>query len=152
MKDNKFSGNIPAYLGRRKVIKWKYQEVLNQCKQEHHSLIWPAHFCFKEIDDVVAIGLRIEEKHCNSAGTAHGGLVATMADVALGNSIGHASISDEEREQWREGGYELKRPPVPRVTVNLSTDHAGFAKVGHWVEMNVDIQKLGKSMSFANAY
>ena len=115
-------------------------------------MIWPAHFCFKEIDDVVAIGLRIEEKHCNSAGTAHGGLVATMADVALGNSIGHASISDEEREQWREGGYELKRPPVPRVTVNLSTDHAGFAKVGHWVEMNVDIQKLGKSMSFANAY
>lgn len=104
-------------------------------------------FFFKEIDDVVAIGLRIEEKHCNSGGTVHGGLVATMADVALGNSIGHASISDEERKRWREDGYELKQPRVPRVTVNLATDYAGFAKVGDWVEMHVDIQKLGKSMS-----
>lgn len=109
-------------------------------------------FYFKEIDNVVAIGLRIEEKHCNSAGTAHGGLISTMADVALGNSIGHASISDEERRRWRESGYVLERPPPPRVTVNLTTDYAGFAKTGDWVEMHVDIQKLGKSMAFANCY
>ena len=75
-----------------------------------------------------------------------------MADIALGNSVGHASISEEERKRWREEGYELKRPPTPRVTVNLATDYAGFAKVGDWVEMHVDIQELGKSMSFANAY
>ena len=109
-------------------------------------------FYFKEVGNVVTIGLQIEEKHCNSAGTAHGGLVSTMADIALGNSIGHASISDAERKQWRENGFELSRPPVPRVTVNLTTDYAGFAKAGDWVEMHVDIQKLGKSLSFANAY
>ena len=109
-------------------------------------------FFFKEIDNVIAIGLRIEDKHCNSAGRAHGGLIATMADIALGNSIGHASISDEERKRWREDGYELKRPPIPRVTVNLTTDYAGFAKAGDWVEMHVDIQKLGRSMSFATAH
>ena len=109
-------------------------------------------FYFKEIGNVVAIGLRLEDKHCNSAGTAHGGLISTMADVALGNSIGYASISDEEREQWRADGYELKRAPVPRVTVSLTTDYAGFAKVGDWIEMHVDIQKLGPSLSFANAY
>ena len=109
-------------------------------------------FFFKEIGHGVAIGLRIEEKHCNSAGTAHGGLVSTMADIALGNSIGHASISEEERAQWREDGYELRRPAIPRVTVNLTTDYAGFAKVGDWVEMHVEIQKLGKSLAFASAH
>lgn len=109
-------------------------------------------FYFKEIENVVAIGLRIEEKHCNSAGMVHGGLISTMADVALGNSIGHASISDEELRQWRGSGYVLGRPPTPRVTVSLTTDYVGFAKAGDWVEMHVDIQKLGKSMAFANCY
>lgn len=108
-------------------------------------------FYFKEEGAVVAIGLLIEEKHCNSAGIAHGGLISTMADIALGNSIGHASISDEERQQWRSTG-ELTRPPVPRVTVSMTTDYAGSAKVGDWIEMHVDIQRLGKSLSFANAY
>jgi len=109
-------------------------------------------FFFKELGNIVVIGLRIEVKHCNSAGTAHGGLVSTMADIALGNSIGYASISEEERRQWREDGYELKRPPIPRVTVNLTTDYMGYAKVGDWVEMHVDIQKLGKSLAFASAH
>jgi acyl-coenzyme A thioesterase 13 len=109
-------------------------------------------FFFKEVGDVVTIGLRIDEKHCNSAGTAHGGLISTMSDIALGNSIGHASISEEERRQWREDEFQLGHPPIPRVTVNLTTDYAGFARVGDWVEMHVDIQKLGKSLAFASAY
>jgi acyl-coenzyme A thioesterase PaaI-like protein len=108
-------------------------------------------FYFKEEGSVVAIGLLVEEKHCNSAGPAHGGLIATMADIALGNSIGHASISAEEREMWRSTG-QLPRQPVPRVTVSMSCDYSGSAKLGDWIEMHVDIQRLGKSLSFANAY
>ena len=109
-------------------------------------------FYFKEVDGGIAIGLLLEGKHCNSAGTAHGGLVATMADIALGNSIGHASISDSEREQWRSDDYKLKRPPVPRVTVSMTTDYMGFARAGDWIEMHVEIQKLGKTLSFATAF
>jgi acyl-coenzyme A thioesterase PaaI-like protein len=30
------------------------------------------------------IGVRIAEKHCNSGGTAHGGFLVTLADIALG--------------------------------------------------------------------
>lgn len=101
---------------------------------------------------MLVIGLRVAEKHCNSAGTMHGGLISTMADIAIGNCIGHARISEEERRQWRTDEFKLKRPPIPMVTVNLSTDYSGFARVGDWVEMHVDIQKIGKSMSFANAY
>jgi len=109
-------------------------------------------FFFKEVGSVLAIGLKIEIKHCNSAGTAHGGLISTMADIALGHSIGHASISDEDRRRWREEEYQLENPPIQRVTVNLTTDYAGSAKVGDWVEMHVDIQKLGVSLAFANAH
>lgn len=109
-------------------------------------------FFFKEADGELVIGLLLEEKHCNSAGTAHGGLIATMADVALGNAIGHASVTEEERARWRENDHVLQRPPVPRVTVNLSTDYTGSARVGDWLEMRVDVQKLGASLAFANAY
>ena len=109
-------------------------------------------FYFREESDSLVIGLLVEEKHCNSGGTAHGGLISTMADVALGNSVGHASISEEERQKWREDGHRLQRAPIPRVTVNLTTDFAGFARAGDWVTMRVDIQKLGKSLSFVNAY
>ncbi len=88
-------------------------------------------FYFKEEGSVVAIGLLLEEKHCNSAGTAHGGLIATMADIALGNSIGHASISDEEGQRWRCTG-KLNREPVPRVTVTMTTDYSGSAMMAEW--------------------
>jgi len=109
-------------------------------------------FFFKAAGGELVIGLLLEEKHCNSAGTANGGLIATMADVALGNAIGHASITEEERARWRENDYVLQRAPVPRVTVNLSTDYTGSAHIGDWLEMRVDVQKLGASLSFANAY
>lgn len=35
----------------------------------------------------VSIGLRIEAKHANSRGTCHGGLLATLADLALGYAM-----------------------------------------------------------------
>ena len=46
-----------------------------------------------------------------------------MADIALGNSIGHASISDEEREQWRSDGYELKRKGMVGRAITGPTDY-----------------------------
>ena len=33
------------------------------------------------------IGLLAESKHCNSRGIVHGGLLATLADLALGYTI-----------------------------------------------------------------
>ena len=76
-------------------------------------------FFFKEADGVLVIGLLLEDKHCNSAGTAHGGLIATMADVALGNAIGHASVSEEERVRWRENDYALRIARASGVYRNL---------------------------------
>ena len=108
-------------------------------------------FYFKELDHCVAIGLRVQAQHCNRSGSMHGGLIATMADIAMGNNIGYASVSAEEKRQWRESGRAPAHSIVRRVTVNLATDYMGVAKVGDWVEMQVDVQKLGQSMSFASA-
>ena len=81
------------------------------------------------------IGVRVEAKHGNMRGIAHGGLIATLADIALGYNISCAL------------GWE-----VPIATVNLTTDYAGAARVGDWLEARVDIQHIGRSIMFANAY
>jgi uncharacterized protein (TIGR00369 family) len=81
------------------------------------------------------IGLRVEQKHCNARGTVHGGILATLADVALGYAM---SFSTE--------------PPTAAVTANLSLDFAGSARIGDWLQTQVDIQKLGSRLAFANCY
>lgn len=83
----------------------------------------------------LSVGLRIEAKHCNARGTVHGGILATLADVALGYATAFASD-----------------PPAPLVTANLSLDFAGTAQAGDWIEASVDVQKKGSRLAFANCY
>ncbi len=81
------------------------------------------------------IGLLAEEKHCNSRGIVHGGLLATLADLALGYTI--AYLSD---------------PPKSAVTASLTIDYVGSARVGDWLEVHTDVQKSGGRLTFANCY
>ena len=81
------------------------------------------------------IGLRAEEKHCNARGLVHGGVFSSLADIALGYN---AAFS---------GGN-----PTPLVTASLTIDYAGAAKLGDWIEIDADVQKVGKRMAFANCY
>lgn len=97
------------------------------------ELIGPL-YCRGEGADLV-IGLRVEAKHCNARGTAHGGILATLADVALGYTMAFSST-----------------PPASLVTASLSLDFAGTAKIGDWLETHVDAQKRGSRLSFANCY
>src|SRR5262245_53420355 len=83
----------------------------------------------------LVLGLRVEPKHCNARGTIHGGILATLADVALGYTMAFAS-----------------RPPVGLVTANLTLDFAGTAKIGDWLEAYVDVLKQGRRLAFANCY
>jgi len=86
----------------------------------------------------VSLGLRIEKRHCNSRGICHGGLLATLADLALGYSALAAGKT--------AGG------PSSFVTVNLSLDFAGSAKAGDWVASAVEVHKTGSRLAFANGY
>jgi uncharacterized protein (TIGR00369 family) len=84
--------------------------------------------------DAVSIGLAIEAKHTNSRGICHGGVLATLADLALGYAM-LAKSGDK--------GF---------VTAHLAVDYAGAAKAGDWIESRVEIQRLGSRLAFANCY
>jgi acyl-coenzyme A thioesterase 13 len=86
-------------------------------------------------DSGLVIGLRAEEKHCNARGVVHGGVLSSLADVALGYNSAFA-----------------QEPPTPIVTTSLTIDYAGTAKRGDWITIESDVQKVGKSLAFANCY
>jgi acyl-coenzyme A thioesterase 13 len=92
-------------------------------------------FFYRQDPGTFVIGLRIMEKHGNARGTAHGGLLLTLADIALGYT---AAFSEE--------------PPLSLTTASISADFAGGAKHGDWIEAHVDIQRIGSRLVFANAY
>lgn len=81
------------------------------------------------------IGIRIEHKHTNIKGIAHGGMLVTLADSALGIAL---SLSTDGKK--------------PMVTANLSTDFLDAARPGDWVEAHVDIQRIGGRLAFATCH
>jgi len=83
----------------------------------------------------LVIGMRVQEKHTNARGTLHGGVLASIADVALGYGLATSTST-----------------PTSMVTASLSVDFAGSAKTGDWIETSLDIQKVGSRMAFANVY
>ena len=83
----------------------------------------------------LVIGLRVEQKHCNARNLVHGGVLSSLADIALGYN---AAFRGKE--------------PVPMVTASLNIDYAGSAKLGDWIEIEVDVQKVRRNMAFANSY
>jgi acyl-coenzyme A thioesterase 13 len=87
--------------------------------------------------EALSIGLHIEEKHVNSRGICHGGALATLADLALGYAM------QSRLEGDKAGGF---------VTVQLSVDYAGSAKIGDWIESEVRIQRIGARLAFADCY
>ncbi len=95
--------------------------------------VGPLHEGATEDGDLI-LGLRIEARHCNRRGFAHGGLLVTLADLVLGYALGRAA-----------GQRGL-------LTVNLTADFAGAAQLGQWVEARADVQKAKGSLAFANCY
>jgi uncharacterized protein (TIGR00369 family) len=81
------------------------------------------------------LAIRAEEKHINSRGFVHGGVLCGLADLAIGYNLAY-----------------LQEPPLPLVTANLAVDFAGAARKGDWLECCVDIQRVGGRLAYANAY
>jgi acyl-coenzyme A thioesterase 13 len=82
-----------------------------------------------------SIGLSVGEKHSNSRGICHGGVLATLADLALGYAL-MAKIG-------ARGGF---------VTAHLDLDYAGAAQVGDWIHSDVEVQRVGSRLAFATGY
>jgi uncharacterized protein (TIGR00369 family) len=80
-------------------------------------------------------GIRIEQRHTNTGGTAHGALLAGLADLTLGRGI-RAVV-----------GQDLRL-----VTAGLTVDFARPIRVGDWVEAQADIQHRSRRTVFASCY
>jgi uncharacterized protein (TIGR00369 family) len=89
----------------------------------------------KRTDKAVIIGLRLARPHTNSRGLIHGGLIAALADNAMGLSCG---------VRLEGGGSRL-------VTVSLAVDFIGTAQVGQWLTVETDVIKAGGTLCFAQS-
>src|SRR5712671_3906937 len=78
----------------------------------------------KHTDRAVIIGLRLAKPHTNGRGLIHGGLIAALADNAMGHSCGQAM-----------GGTSSL------VTISLAVDFIGTAQVGQWLAVECDVIK-----------
>ncbi len=79
------------------------------------------------------VGLRLTERHSNSRGVVHGGMLLAMADTALGMAL-----------------YHSRTPPQPIATVSLNAEFLDSAVPGDWVEGKVEILRVGSRLAYAN--
>ena len=88
----------------------------------------------KRTDRAVIIGLRLAKPHTNGRGLIHGGLIATLADNAMGHSC----------------GLQL-RGVSSLVTISLAVDFIGPAQVGQWLAVETDVIRTGRTICFAQS-
>jgi uncharacterized protein (TIGR00369 family) len=102
---------------------------LDQRIQPHTfgGLVGP--FYSRREGNALSLGLRIEERHCNSRGTCHGGMLATLADMALGYACALAGENDGAKRGF--------------VTVDLSLQYLASTQVGDWVQSEVTVLSPG---------
>jgi uncharacterized protein (TIGR00369 family) len=87
----------------------------------------------REPDGRLRLGFRVEERHCNPMGMAHGGMLVTFADMQLPFGIRF------------QGGLPDNFLP----TINLSVDFLGPAKLGAWVEGETEVLRRTRNLAFA---
>jgi uncharacterized protein (TIGR00369 family) len=86
-------------------------------------------------EDGADLLFEVRPAHCNSRGFLHGGVLATLCDNAMGLSLGIA----------------LKQEAPQIVTVTLSIDYAGSARLGDTVVIVPRVIRAGGSLGFCDA-
>lgn len=97
------------------------------------DLVGPFYRRIDTTDDREHLGLLIERRHCNSISVAHGGMLATFADIAAARALARTR---------GEGGSAL--------TISLNIDFVGSAPLGSWIEAHVEMKKLTGGIGFAS--
>jgi uncharacterized protein (TIGR00369 family) len=88
----------------------------------------------KRTDRAVVIGLRLARPHTNARGLIHGGLIAALADNAMGHSCAQAT-------GWT----------TSFLTISLAVDFIGSAEIGQWLAVESDVIKTGSTICFAQS-
>ncbi len=82
----------------------------------------------------VSLGLRLAQPHTNARGLIHGGLIASLADNAMGYSCAQAL-------GWT----------VSLVTISLAVDFVGSAEIGQWLAVECEVIRTGSTICFAQS-
>ncbi len=88
----------------------------------------------KREGDVLTIGVLVATPHTNARGMAHGGLIAALADNAMGLACALSGAG--------VGGI---------VTVSLTCDFTGTARIGDWLEVAATPVRVGRTLAFGEA-
>jgi uncharacterized protein (TIGR00369 family) len=88
----------------------------------------------KRTDKAVIIGLRLAKPHTNGRGLIHGGLIAALADNAMGYSCAQVT-------GWT----------TTFVTISLAVDFVGTAEIGQWCTVESEVIKTGRTICFAQS-
>jgi uncharacterized protein (TIGR00369 family) len=88
----------------------------------------------KKTDKAVIMGLRLARPHTNARGLIHGGLIASLADNAMGYSCAQAM------------GWACSL-----VTISLAVDYVGSGEIGQWLSVESEVIKTGSTICFAQS-
>ena len=88
----------------------------------------------KKTEKAVIMGLRLAGPHTNARGLIHGGLIAALADNAMGYSCAHAM-------GWASS----------LVTISLAIDFVGSAEIGQWLSVESEVIRTGSTICFAQS-
>jgi len=91
-------------------------------------------------DRAVILGLRLAKPHTNSRGLIHGGLIASLADNAMGYSC--AQVMSGVMGGVTGGQSSL-------VTISLAVDFIGSAQIGQWLAVESEVIRTGHTICFA---
>lgn len=83
----------------------------------------------EEADGGFVRGFRVSEKHVNSGGFAHGGMLLAFADIVLGQAC------------YRVLGG-------PSVTVNVNANFVAPARLGDWLEGRAEVLRRARKIVF----
>ncbi len=100
---------------------------------------WEPIFAKREAGQM-RLGLEIRAEHTNSRGLLHGGLIAALADNAMGLSLG---VHLEAKGRKPERGL---------ITTSLSVDFLGRAALGQWLEVDTSFVQAGSRQGVAQAF
>jgi len=81
----------------------------------------------------IIVATRINKGHINHIQVAHGGVLGTLADVALSYQV-----------------HRAEKPGLPVVTMNLNTNFLAGAKLGDWVEAHAVIDRISKRTAYCS--
>ena len=88
----------------------------------------------RRTERAVIVGLRLARPHTNARGLIHGGLIAALADAAMGYSCAQVM-------GWT----------TSLVTISLAVDYVGAAEIGQWCAVESDVIKTGSTICFAQS-